>query len=145
MGRVELQCRWLVLYRLDWIDRYPVHRHITRVDEPVPDTARYQNRITCSDGVFLAAEHQDACAFGDERLMFPFVGVIGTSLARGMLYVEHYVTRNAIVGSENGVRASLFVTYYGFHSSCLAVFGYILFCEEMILNRIGLRIDCRDQ
>ena len=113
--QMELHCRWLVLYRLDWIDRYPVHRHITRVDELVSDTARYQNRIPFCDGEFLAAEHKDACAFSDERLVFPFVGVIGTGLTWGMFYVEHHVTRNAIVWTEYGVRASLFVTYYGFH------------------------------
>ena len=143
-NRTDLLRPLLALYRLDWIDSYPVHGHITRVDELVSNTPRYQNRIPCCDGVFLTTEHEHACPFGDERLMFPFMRVIGAGLARSMFYVEHYVARYAITGTEYGIRASLFVTYYGFHSACLTVAENVLFREQMILNRFPYRTDCRD-
>jgi len=119
--RTDLHLSDSVLCRFDWVDCYPVHRHITCVDELMSYTTRYQNRVPHCDRVFLATAHKDACAFGDERLMFPFMRVIGTSLARCMFYVEHHVTRNTIIRTEYGVRASLFITYYGIHSICLAV------------------------
>ncbi len=69
-------------HRFDRIYGDPVKGRIAGVDELVSYTAGHKDGVTRFDRVLLPGTHQDASTLCDERLVLPFVNVVGTGFRR---------------------------------------------------------------